>query len=75
MITLTNTFHNTSVNVKVDEGQPLSLSQTRRASRALCGVADCKCGAFHRDEKYTVDYVTETDGVFIPVFERIGVGR
>jgi hypothetical protein len=54
-ITLTNDFHNTSVNVMVN-GEPgdyeyrLSSSQVRRIRRELCGMADCSCGAVRNDE-------------------------
>jgi hypothetical protein len=48
-ITLTNTFHNSTVNLIVGEPNrygeyTLSESQARRAARALCGIGDCQCG-------------------------------
>ena len=43
-ITLTNDFHNTSVNLVLQPHNRLSLRQVRRARQALCGMADCDCG-------------------------------
>jgi len=52
LITLYNNFHHTSARMKVrgtsDNGifvsLPLTGSQTLRANRLLCGIADCSCG-------------------------------
>ncbi len=41
-ITLTNDFHNTELNVVPQNGK-LSVSQIKRAKRALCGVSGCAC--------------------------------
>lgn len=46
-IMLVNDFHNTCANLRVP-GLPatLSIGQTRRARRTLCGMrSDCTCGA------------------------------
>lgn len=47
-ITLTNEFHNTSVNVRatVDSTGRVTLtkSQVDRAHRTLCGIGGCTCG-------------------------------
>ena len=40
-----NSFHNTSVNLLIDEyGVPLTHAQIYRARRTLCGMASCTCG-------------------------------
>lgn len=44
MITLTNDFHGTSVNLRPDGAGQLSVSQVARARRTLCGVKGCTCG-------------------------------
>jgi hypothetical protein len=78
MITIKNTFHNTEVNIKVDEGQQLTLSQTQRMERVLCGVGDCKCGAGHRDPDWEIEYtgIAQTSRygktVYLPTFHRRG---
>lgn len=43
IITLTNDFHNTSVNLRANMGDTLSASQVRRARNSLCGNSDCTC--------------------------------
>ena len=43
MITLTNNFHNTEINIRADVGDTLTHSQVSRSRRALCGIADCSC--------------------------------
>ena len=68
MITIQNNFHNTTVNLKADFGQQLTLSQTRRMNRVLCGVKGCKCGAGHRDSNVDIDYTGVENGVFLPTF-------
>lgn len=46
-ITLTNDFHNTSVNLLVDDDPKkdyhLSPGQARRARKTLCGIDGCSC--------------------------------
>jgi hypothetical protein len=42
-ITVTNDFHNTSINLQV-KGDTLTRSQMRRVNRELCGMSDCCCG-------------------------------
>lgn len=44
MITLTNDFHGTSVNLRPDDSYTLSALQVARARRALCGIKGCTCG-------------------------------
>ena len=44
-LTITNTFHNSSVNLIVkDMPITLSVTQVKRAEMALCGM-DCSCGS------------------------------
>ena len=43
-VTLTNDFHNSEVNLRIEHGQPLSPNQIRRARRVLCGLTGCLCG-------------------------------
>ena len=40
LITLTNSFHDTSARVKAGK---LSKATVKRVQRELCGVVDCKC--------------------------------
>jgi len=68
MITIKNTFHNSEARVRVSLGEELTVSQTKRAARQLCGVSDCTCGAFHRDPDLCCDYTNEVEGVFLPTF-------
>jgi len=54
-ITLTNDFHNTSVNLVVTDHGPgdtvvISDGQYRRARRELCGMAECRCGGTYSDD-------------------------
>jgi hypothetical protein len=44
VIEIFNDFHNSSVSLRAEPGQELSLSQIRRAQRTLCGISDCLCG-------------------------------
>ena len=44
MITLKNEFHNTETRVRAQIGDTLTVDQTRRAARNLCGISDCLCG-------------------------------
>ena len=44
-LTITNTFHNSSVNVIIKENPvTLSESQVKRVEKELCGM-DCSCGS------------------------------
>jgi len=44
-VTFTNNFHNSSVNLRLDEDYwVLTARQVRRAREALCGLRDCTCG-------------------------------
>ena len=43
-VTLTNSFHNTEVQVNVPDSGVLSLRQTQRVRKELCGITDCRCG-------------------------------
>lgn len=45
-ITINNTFHGTSVNLIVKNGDPVTITQTqvKRAEKELCGTG-CKCGS------------------------------
>jgi hypothetical protein len=42
-LTLKNDFHDTEIRL-ASMGNNLSPRQVRRAHKALCGIADCKCG-------------------------------
>lgn len=58
-LTLTNNFHNTSVNVVVSDPNEygehtLSDSQVRRVRRELCGMQECGCGAV-RDAQWMLN--------------------
>lgn len=44
MITLNNNFHGSSVSLRAERGQELSLAQVIRARRILCGIEGCTCG-------------------------------
>ncbi len=47
LITIQNNFHgsSTKLNIKVDG--KVSLSQERRAKKAICGVGGCQCGGIY----------------------------
>jgi hypothetical protein len=44
MITFSNSFHNTSCQVRADIGDWLTQSQIRRIRKTLCGQKQCACG-------------------------------
>ena len=54
MITLTNNFHGTSVNLRPRNGR-LSPAQMRRARKVLCGLSECKCGGIRGPQEYDVE--------------------
>jgi hypothetical protein len=59
LITITNDFHNTSINLQVeDRGDHYRLSprQYRRMCETLCGVSGCQCGV-DRDPNWMVEPV------------------
>ena len=70
MITIKNTFHRTEATIRAEIGQQLTASQTRRASRKLCGVEGCQCGAFERDPDYTPDYDMRDGRYEVTFYER-----
>ena len=43
LVTLRNDFHNTEAKVRCESGERLSLTQVRRAWKALCGIESCTC--------------------------------
>ena len=57
MITLKNEFHNTETRLRAQIGDTLTVDQTRRAARKLCGFYDCVCGgeAGQRGPQHTDD--------------------
>lgn len=57
-ITLINDFHDTEIKLVVDNCR-LSLNQTNKAKRALCGIKDCKCSGPFGYRGYQNDF----DGV------------
>ena len=63
-ITLKNDFHNTEVNIRVSGKSPwtLSVSQTKRVDRTLCGMADCSCGGIRGPQNVSIDYDSDRDG-------------
>ena len=63
MITLTNDFHNSSVNVRAQLGTDLSERQVRRIRRVLCGIEDCTCSArtgVRGEQQYWIDDIYYT---------------
>jgi hypothetical protein len=52
-ITLHNHFHNTEVTIRAEVGDVLTPSQLKRASKSLCGMQDCQCGAFSHQDRAT----------------------
>lgn len=45
-ITITNTFHNSSVNVIVPNYPfQLTSTQVKRVEKNLCGIPNCRCGS------------------------------
>ena len=43
--TMSNGFHSTSANIRVEVGKLVSGATMRRAARKLCGMSDCTCGS------------------------------
>jgi len=79
-VTLTNSFHNTEVNLNLKPAPAkwgagfylVTKSQKQRANRILCGVTDCKCGDTFgaRDSKTHLSVQNETyDGEYIVCIE------
>lgn len=62
-ITLTNNFHNTSINLILSNHNRLSLRQVRRARETLCGMKDCHCSgdAGERGEGNPMIYIEPGD--------------
>ncbi len=64
-ITLTNSFHNTSVNVITAPteheglGYLLTKRQVKRIDKKLCGIEDCGCGVVRMPGVY---YFVTQDG-------------
>lgn len=44
MITIKNNYHNTEIKIRLPLDGVLSLRQTRKVKKALCGKDDCFCG-------------------------------
>ena len=61
MITITNNFHGTSVNLKANIGDELTESQVKRARKQLCGVSGCTCwgmlGNRGKQDGFTVEQI------------------
>ena len=67
-ITLRNSFHNTSYDVKVSAlPARLSIERSRAIQRALCGVADCRCGGVFGEQEISVetDYTANGEAFYI----------
>jgi len=70
MMTIKNTFHRTETKIRAKLGEQLTASQTRRASRKLCGVEGCACGAFERDPDHIPDYNMRDGRYEVTFYER-----
>lgn len=70
MITLTNSFHNTSANIRAKVGDEVSRATLRRVRRTLCGLHDCCCGGEDgtRGSRYRLVNID-----FLPGAERVVV--
>lgn len=69
-VTLSNDFHHSTVTVRVPADGVLSIGQSRRVYRELCGMSDCTCGGIrgHQDgipEGFCVDAYTLQDRLVI----------
>jgi len=66
ILTLKNSFHNTTCNLRVKEtygiSYQLSDGQVRKAWKELCGIKDCTCSnkSGIRDCDYYFDEITNT---------------
>lgn len=70
-VTLKNEFHNTEVNIHVPDNGILSVGQTRRARRSLCGMDDCCCGSVDTLQgDYDAIEHHRTDGLIVYRIER-----
>ena len=54
MITLTNDFHRTSINLRAEEGDTLTPAQYRRVQSTLCGIHGCTCGTVRGTQPYAL---------------------
>lgn len=68
--TITNDFHSTSVTVVVPADGILSVSQTKRVYRELCGMSDCTCGGIRGSQDgvpdgFCVDTYSHQDRIAI----------
>jgi hypothetical protein len=65
LITLTNSFHNSEVRIRVREfPHTITESQHRRIERALCGIDTCRCGTIRGHQYHDgarLDFETEAD--------------
>lgn len=65
MITLTNDFHNTVVNL-IPKNDRLSLRQIKRAKKELCGIDGCTCSGStgtRGDQDYSVELIYDNKGL------------
>ena len=71
LITLKNDFHRTEVRVRVQGGSPwkLTLRQSQRVDRELCGMTECRCGGVrgHQDVEIDYDVADRHDDPFVYV--------
>ena len=67
MITLTNTFHRTSITLRKKEGDHVSPSTLSRARRALCGMAGCTCAGDDGTRESDFSLVPQGSGPDSPI--------
>jgi hypothetical protein len=49
-VVLKNDFHNSSVTIRVPADGVLSIGQTKRINRELCGIKECTCGGIRGEQ-------------------------
>jgi hypothetical protein len=77
MITLTNDFHKTSVNVNAKEGDVLTYKQSRRILKKLCfqmyhkNNQNCKCGGIRGPQPHGAHLEFDNQGNEFLVFAEL----
>lgn len=57
MTTITNSYHNTSIEIRAKVGETVSASTLRKVARKLCGLEGCTCGRTDgsRESRYIIE--------------------
>jgi len=53
---IVNDFHGTSVRIRVPVNGILTVHQTKKVMRELCGMADCHCGKIRGPQTVQIEW-------------------